>query len=57
MDKVHIKKLCVSSVLPGLQCLESRKILPFWRRRQENIQMLCQVTKNKPVPLVIHVAG
>ena len=36
-DKVHIKKLCVSSVLPGLQCFESRKILPFWRCWQENI--------------------
>ena len=56
MDKVYIKKRCVSFVLPGLQCFESRKIVPFWRCRQENIQMLCQVAKKKPVPLVMHVA-
>ena len=27
MDKVH--KRCVGSVLPGLQCFENFKILPF----------------------------
>ena len=27
MDKVH--KRCMSSVLPGLQCFENFKILPF----------------------------
>ena len=55
---------------PGvLQCFGNLKILPFWRCRLENIQMLwmlpvlwlllwrllSQVAKKKLVPLVIHI--
>ena len=54
-----------------LQCFGNLKILPFWRCRLENIQMLwmlsvlwsllwrllSQVAKKKLVPLVIHITG
>ena len=55
MDKVH--KRCMSFVLPGLQCFENRKIFFFGECQQGIVQMLCQVAKKKPVPLMIHKAG